>query len=159
MITSEASRHSSRRSLCAYSLNTGTRADDTIPPTSRSYSSVGRIAAASYALTNPVAPNKLALTVSRARPKMRLAMLPSAMIEAARAMRVVSPIASDAIDVSLGSRSSLIDAFKTQGGCAPPVRIVPHTAWVAKPLPPGDYVLLMPTVSVNDVCNHTRIAD
>src|SRR5262245_29933265 len=47
---------------------------------------VGIIWATRKADTRPLAPNKLAMTVSRARPKIRLITLPAAITAAARAM-------------------------------------------------------------------------
>src|SRR3990172_2161436 len=142
----EATRHSAFLSFCAPSLKAGTSADDTMPPISKSNRSVGTIAAAWYALTSPVEPNKLAFTDSRARPKIRLATLPSAMIDAARAMASVSLAASDVIGTSLVSRRWLMPAIKEQGGRSPPTAILPHAA----DLPPHPLFVPRHTQSISD---------
>ena len=82
-------RHSSALPLrAATSLNIGTNAELTSPPTSKSYNCDGKIAATLYALTAPEAPNKWLLTISRTRPRILLSTLPRETIPAARAMPV-----------------------------------------------------------------------
>src|SRR5215213_3656069 len=98
----EATCQNSRSSPSAYSLNTGTSAALIAPLISRSYKVVGMVDAAVNASTTAPAPNRPAITASRASPSTRLATLPIAISVAAIATRRNSDVVGGPGAAALG---------------------------------------------------------
>jgi hypothetical protein len=97
-----------------YSLSTGTSAEESIPPTSSSYTILGTALTASKALVAPEAPNEPAMTASRTKPSRRLAMLPAELMAASRATEPV-PGAPDGITSSGSSTPGICVTELTTG--------------------------------------------
>ena len=106
LISAETTRHSSSlpRTVMT-SLSTGTIAPLTWPPISRSYIALGTIIATCSASTAPVAPKRYVITVSRARPRIRLQIFPSARIPLAPATRALVRSCSPGNSLSAEGRS------------------------------------------------------